>query len=182
MIKSVIRKETFEEIYRRWDEATPVQFDCGQICGAMCCIPEPEDEEMGIYLLPGEEKMQDKNDPWLTWSAEEAQDYDFPASWKGKVHFVQCQGPAKCRRELRPIQCRTFPLLPHLGEEGLELIYNDLDLPYLCPLIEEKARLMDDFLETTYENWKTLLEDPLIYDLVEKDSKARNKVERVYPF
>ncbi len=183
MLKSLITKEEYEEIYRLWDTVSPVPFDCGLFCGALCCVdPGHEDDEMGLYLLPGEDKVHDKKDPWLSWSAEEAQEYDFPPSWQGKVYFAMCKGPSGCKREKRPIQCRTFPILPHLTENGeLVLIYNDMDLPYICPMIEEKSALNESFLRVTYRNWQKLLTDPLILDLVKNDSKQREKVEILYP-
>ena len=38
------------------------------ICGSICCTAAAE-EDMGIYLLPGEEKIHDRNADWLTWGA-----------------------------------------------------------------------------------------------------------------
>ena len=175
MIKSVIRKRTYKAIYRLLNMVSPLDSDCGLLCGAACCTAEKgDDSEMGIYLLPGEEKAHDRKDNWLKWSAEEAEDYDFPESWKGKIYFVQCQGPGKCRREIRPLQCRTFPLTPHINEAGeLSLVYNDIELPYRCPLIDEEMQLEERFVKATFTVWKHLIRDPLIYDLVKMDSEMR---------
>lgn len=129
---------------------------------------------MGIYLLPGEDKVHDKKSSWLNWTAEDAEDYNFPESWKGKVYFVNCKGPNHCKREIRPMQCRTFPLTPHITEDDeLIMVYNDMELPYRCPLIEEEIPLEDDFVKATATVWAHLLEDPLIYDLVKADSEKR---------
>lgn len=77
---------------------------------------------------------------------------------------------------MRPFQCRTFPLTPHITEDGiLTLIYNDEDLPYSCPLIDEEIPLNDDFVRATYTVWSHLIRDPLIFDLVEMDSRRRRK-------
>ena len=155
MLKSTILKSTYEEIYRRWDDCTPVPFDCGTICGAACCVADGG-ETMGIYLLPGEEKVHDKKDPWLTWSMDEAQDYDFPEAWRGKVPFVTCRGPEHCNRKKRPIQCRTFPLRPYLtGDE--------------------------QFIRVCYENWRILIQDPLIRDIVKMDSQAIDIAAKLNP-
>ncbi len=176
MLKSTILKSTYEEIYRRWDEATPVPFDCGRICGATCCMTDGG-QTMGIYLLPGEEKVHDKKDPWLTWSMDEAQDYDFPEAWRGKVPFVSCRGPAHCKRDKRPIQCRTFPLRPYLAQDGtLLMIYDQDDLPYACPLIENETQLSEDFIRASYDNWEILITDPLIRDIVRMDSQQMIEV------
>ena len=199
MIQSTIRKSEYEEIYRLLDTVSPLPFDCGSLCGAVCCGTDDEawtehpeisggsslftDTEavdkildMGIYLLPGEEKIHSKNDDWLIWSEEQAEDYEFPDSWKGKVFFVRCKTPPHCPREKRPIQCRTFPLTPHFMEDGrLVMILNDLELPYRCPLIEEKIRLNRSFLEVTHECWQRLVKDPLIRDLIQMDSEERGE-------
>ena len=181
MLKSTILKSTYEEIYRRWDDCTPVPFDCGTICGAACCMADGG-ETMGIYLLPGEEKVHDKKDPWLTWSMDEAQDYDFPEAWRGKVPFVTCRGPEHCNRKKRPIQCRTFPLRPYLTGEGeLLMIYDDDELPYVCPLIENETQLDEQFIRICYENWRILVQDPLIRDIVKMDSQAIDIAAKLNP-
>ena len=173
MIRSTITKRKYRAIYRLLDRVSPVPFDCGTVCGAACCM-DGGDEEHGIYLLPGEDKVHSRKDGWLTWQAESTEEYDFPESWNGKVDFVRCGGPAECMRHLRPIQCRSFPLLPHITEDGeLQLIYDDAELPYCCPLIEDEVDLEQDFIRATYTVWKHLVRDPLIYDLVALDSRER---------
>ena len=223
MMKSTIRKDEYEQIYRLLDAVSPLPYDCGTLCGAVCCGTEdlrwkenpefpsaqgskdertkeseaehlkgelpwqnpvlqentppgngPEEPEMGIYLLPGEEKLHSRQDSWLSWSEERAEDFAFPESWTGKVYFVRCKTPPECPRDKRPIQCRTFPLLPHFMEDGhLVMILNDLELPYHCPLIEKDMELEPDFLEVTWRCWARLVEDPLIHDLVRMDSEER---------
>lgn len=202
MIKSKIRRRTYEAIYRLLDRVSPLDYDCGQLCGSACCTTERKaasqeiDEsnrinntnatefnndsgEMGIYLLPGEDKIHSKNEDWLTWTEERAEDYDFPESWRGVVHFLRCKTPPHCPRERRPIQCRTFPLTPHLDADNeLSLVYNDMYLPYNCPLIDDEMPLNEDFVKATYTVWKHLIEDPLIYDLVKADSLDREEAAR----
>lgn len=179
-MESTIRERTWRAIYRLLDRVSPIEGDCGRLCGAACCTVSGElaDEELGIYLYPGEEKLhQNAQGPagdWLDWTVEEAEDYEFPASWQGRVYFVRCKTPPHCPRRLRPLQCRTFPLTPHLDENGLlTLIYNDVELPYRCPLIEDRIELTPKFVRATYTVWAHLLRDPLIYDLVAMDSAAR---------
>ena len=186
MMRSSIRKSTYRAIYRLLDRVSPLEFDCGLLCGAACCreedMDEPE-EELGMSLLPGEHKIHDRRDRWLQWSTDRAEDMEYPASWKGKVYFVKCRGPEHCRRELRPLQCRTFPLAPHLnGENDLLMILNEMDLPYQCPLTDPEmaAALHPHFVRATYTVWKRLLTDPLIRDLVEMDSLDRSAVTVVY--
>ena len=175
MIKGATRRRTYKAIYRLLDRVSPVPFDCGTICGAACCNAAYTDEDMGIMLLPGEEKIHDRHADWLSWDVLSTDEYELPGSWHGKIFFVKCKTPPHCPRHLRPIQCRSFPLLPHLDEDGtLQLIYNDYDLPYACPMIEDEIELDERFVKATYTAWKHLIRDPLIYDMVWGDSRARD--------
>ncbi len=195
-MKSTIKKSTYKAIYRLLDAVSPVDYDCGTLCGAVCCTYGTEQScdakcnessflsksssqcddnfDMGIYLLPGEEKLFTMEEDWIEWSTEYAEDYDFPDSWFGKIYFIRCSTPPVCHRSMRPLQCRFFPLAPHLNlDDELELILSPLDLPYSCPLIKDKIKLNDDFIKATYTVWKHLIRDPLIYDLVRMDSDDR---------
>lgn len=191
-MKSSIKKDTFKAIYRLLDKVSPINGDCGQLCNSICCTFDDnecgEDEalSMGIYLLPGEEKLFSGNEDWLSWGFQRAEDYEFPESWHGKVYFLQCKNAPFCHRRMRPLQCRIFPLAPHIDENGaLFMIYQSGQLPYCCPLISEKIKLNDDFLKANFTVWKHLLRDPLIYDLVEMDSRYRiedgDEIEILYP-
>ena len=176
-MKTIIKKSTWKAIYRLLDRVSPINEDCGKLCGAACCTCSGDsDEEMGIYLYPGEEKIHIYDHSWLYWTKEKAEDFYFPDSWHGSVYFVRCKTPPVCPRNMRPFQCRTYPLTPHIDQDGiLNLIYNDEMLPYHCPLIEEEIPLNDDFVKATYTVWKHLIKDPLIRDLVIMDSRAREE-------
>ena len=177
MIKGNTRKRTFRAIYRLLDRVSPVPFDCGTICGAVCCNAVDYSEDMGMILLPGEEKLHDRQSDWLKWEAFDAEESDFPDTWIGKVYFVKCKNPPKCPRNLRPMQCRTFPLLPHIDKEGnLHLIYNDYELPYVCPMIEDEVELDPRFIRATFTAWKHLICDPLIRDMIELESAGRDEI------
>ena len=182
---STIKKSTYKAIYRLLDRVSPLKTDCGKLCGAACCTcggdGEGDDFDLGIYLLPGEEKIFTGKEDWLKWSRERAEDYEFPDSWKGYIYFVRCKNPPHCPREFRPLQCRFFPLTPHIGEDGkLRLILSPLELPYECPLIRDKMQLEDRFIRATYTVWKHLIRDPLIRDLVEFDSEIRDEEELIF--
>lgn len=177
-MKSTIRKSTYKAIYRLLDRVSPLPYDCGKLCSAACCTCSDEEDasdmQLGIYLLPGEEKLFSKKEDWLDWSWEYAEDFDFPDSWKGRVYFIRCRKPPYCPREKRPLQCRFFPLSPHLTEDGiLRLVLNTVELPYRCPLIQDRMELTQSFIQATYTVWKHLIRDPLIYDLVLMDSEDR---------
>ena len=125
-MKSIIKKRTWKAIYRLLDRVSPIERDCGLLCGAVCCTCGESGDELGIYLYPGEHKIHNKKDDWLEWTVEAAEDYDFPDSWTGPVYFVKCKTPPVCPRKKRPFQCRTYPLAPYISEDGiLEMVYND---------------------------------------------------------
>ncbi len=169
------------------DRVSPLPADCGKLCGAACCNcggdgsgGDSLDFDMGIYLLPGEEKLFTRKEDWLKWSVEDAEDYEFPDSWSGHVYFVRCKTPPHCPREMRPLQCRFYPLAPYLTENGeLRLILSPTELPYKCPLITERMPLQESFIRATCTVWKRLISDPLIRDLVEMDSRELRKNKRI---
>lgn len=178
-MKPRLAKETYAKIYRLLEKVTPLQSDCGELCHELCC--QSDGEDMGIYLLPGEEQLFDRTEDWLVWEEHQAEDYDFPPSWEGTIYYVRCI--KACPREKRPIQCRTFPLAPHLTEKGtLVLIRETLQLPYQCPLLAKKIPLETAFVTSLFQAWTELIKDPLIFDLVEYDSIQRQQnYEIIYP-
>lgn len=201
-MKSTISKRSYQAIYRFLDKFSPIDGDCGKLCGAACCTcntdpddttPHAESDEdadysMGLYLMPGEEQMYTFDEDWIHWGYLQAEDYDFPESWHGKIPFFQCTTPPVCPREKRPLQCRTFPLAPHLDENGfLFMIYHLDPLPYACPLVDQRLvrPIRPAFAKATWTAWNHLIRDPLIRDMVELDSIVREEegwpVEIVYP-
>ncbi len=141
----MITPEEYKRIYRMFDEVSPVPFDCGSICGEACCSEAEEDD--GIYLLPGEESIHSDDE----WREKEK---------IGERFFVKCKGPKHCNRSLRPIQCRTFPLMPSLDENGrLVMEPNDMELSYSCPLLDAGTGLQEDFIRVTTEAWERLIGD-----------------------
>ena len=129
---------------------------------------------------PVRKKLFTRKENWLKWSIEDAEDYELPSSWTGKIYFIRCKTPPHCPREMRPLQCRFYPLAPYLTAEGvLKLILSPAQLPYQCPLITEKMPLQESFIKATHTVWKRLIKDPLIHDLVAMDSKALRKRKRI---
>lgn len=171
-MKTNLTLEKWKKIDEKLNEVSPLLYDCGKLCGEICCNYTGE-EEMGIYLFPGEHLLYKEDGDWLKWSCEKAQDYDFPPSWQGKIYFVKCKNPKDCHRNIRPFQCRTFPLKPYINEDGiLELVYNYDELPYVCPIIENSMQITEEFYNVTYEIWKELMQEPLIYDLIVWESEC----------
>jgi len=163
----------YQKLYNITENMTPLADDCGKLCGKICCRPD-KNNTLGMYLYPGEEEMFTREEDWLRWERRNPGEDDFPASWNNLVYFICCTKP--CPRKHRPLNCRLFPLAPHLLKDGtLLLIYETLYLPYTCPLIKRKTPLRQDFIDAVAHCWQELLTDRRISDLVEMDSREREK-------
>lgn len=163
----------YKKLYSITNTITPLDGDCGELCSKICCQPDSGDN-LGVYLYPGEECMFTGKENWLQWEQRHPAEDDFPPSWKYPVYFVRCTRP--CPREQRPLNCRFFPLTPHLLKDNtLLLIHETLKLPYLCPLIAGRTPLRKDFIEVTARCWQELLKNPRILDLVKMDSRERER-------
>ncbi len=183
--------EEFKEVYELLDRATPVEGDCGKMCGAACCaidgkwdaeVVNPEfkqscdDLDLVMHLMHGEEQMHDMDDEWLEWEAGDPEEYGLSEDWTRPFYMVKCHGAHSCKRNLRPIQCRTFPLTPYLSEEGeLKMIVFPENLPYICPIIEKKLEMDPEYIKNAYKAWKMLIGDDAIYDMVYEDSRVRDE-------
>ena len=171
-------KRTIQKIYQRLDEVTPVDFDCGKLCGEVCCVYDADEthtEELVLYLLPGEELMYEDSPDFELYYMDSSE-IRYPHSWKENIYLVKCKNPPRCDRSIRPIQCRTFPLVPHISKNGeFHLVLDETEFPYECPIIRDHIKLNEDFINVTYEIWKMLISNPLVYDLVDMDSKDRDR-------
>ena len=141
--------------------------DCGSLCRKRCCQGGPEE---GIFLLPGEERYYQKE----TWATLRR----LPDPLTGLTStLLVCFG--KCRRELRPLACRTFPLVPVLAAGGrLELRLDGRGI-LICPLVQtgDLQVLHPAFLRRVKRAWRLLLRDPAVFTLVERASCRREMTE-----
>ena len=173
-----LTKELIEKIYELLDGVSPVDFDCGKLCGEICCVYDGEDyanDDLIIYLLPGEEKIVKSSDNFELIYIEDAGEVKYPFSWKSGVYGLKCLNPPRCQREIRPIQCRTFPLIPHINKDDeLLLIFDESEFPYECSLIHDNIELNYDFIQKTYWAWEILTRNKLVYDLISMDSRKRD--------
>lgn len=170
-------KESIEKIYEILDEVSPLDYDCGKLCGEICCVYD--EEELALYLMPGEELMYENTDSFDLYYIP-SNEIDYPHTWTDDVFMVECTNPPHCDRSIRPIQCRTFPLIPHISNSKLHLILDENEFPYTCPIIEDNIKLNDDFIKVTYRVWKKLITNPMVYDLVEFDSRRRDNKRKEY--
>lgn len=62
-MKGKLDKRAYTKIYQLLDRATPLKEDCGKLCQKACC--HQENQELGMYLLPGEEALFTRKEDWL---------------------------------------------------------------------------------------------------------------------
>ncbi len=114
------------QLYRLFDNITPVPADCGALCDKACC----KGEDSGMYLFPGEERVYSLLKPdWVR-----VEESDFTYSYNGeerKVRIAFCDGV--CDRYQRPLACRIFPLTPYL-ENGRLTVITDPRARGICPI------------------------------------------------
>lgn len=118
------------QIYRLFDDATPIKFDCGRLCSKACC----KGDDGGMYLFPMEKQVFDLVKP--SWARIEESDFTYEYKGKTKnVPILFCNGD--CDRYQRPLACRIFPLTPYLDKDGKLEIIVDPRAKSVCPLSHE---------------------------------------------
>ncbi len=127
-----------------------------------------------MYLYPGEDAMFTGDEDWLVYERHRTSDYEFCPEWNGELTFIVCKPP--CPREHRPVECRTFPLTPHLTAEGQLEFQLDEDGLHLCPLVQaqDMSLLKEEFVFGVQRAWEILLTDPLIRADVNWRSRLRD--------
>ncbi len=94
-------------------DVTPLQTDCGALCGGACCRG---DEGTGMLLFPGE-------------------DTPFRVLTAGTRRLAVC--PGVCDRSRRPLSCMLFPLFPAADEAGNVRLLSDARGRAVCPLARQ---------------------------------------------
>ena len=117
-------REALERARALLEDVTPLNQDCGELCGRACCLPD-EEGKGGVWLLPGEEEALKS----ATWARIIA----------GEVPILQCQG--ECDRRLRPFFCRLFPLVG-IHRDGAWQVRFDRRARPLCPLTRGGPRAL----------------------------------------
>ena len=98
-------------------ELTPLERDCGELCGKACCSAD-EDGQGGMLLFPGERALCEGD-----WCRIENTD-------AGEI--LTCLAP--CPRDKRPLACRIFPLSP-VFSKGSWTVRMDARARVMCPLV-----------------------------------------------
>lgn len=125
------------------ENVTPLQMDCGEVCGGACCVSHPG-EQTGMLLFPGEEDA---------YTQEEG--YTVTDSPMGKL--LTCSG--RCDRQNRPLACRMFPLVMLLRDDGVK-VATDAAARSVCPLARQgKNALSQEFVSAVRQAAVLLAED-----------------------
>lgn len=123
-------KEIYQVLYQRLDKLTPLPFDCGSLCGKLCC-QSSETEENGMYLFPGEESL------FRALDGFRVTDSDLTYGSGKRVKLLCCTKP--CQRETRPLSCRIFPLAPYFRRGSTLRLITD-PRAAICPLTHPIAK------------------------------------------
>ena len=140
--------EIYKSIYDFYGETTPLCVDCGKLCSGACCESD-DNEETGMYLFPGEEKLFIGNPDFRIIDSQ------FLYSGKrAKILICKCV----CDRNIRPLSCRIFPIIPYIKEDKFSLIF-DPRAKSVCPLasLSDINELEKDFIKKTKKVTKLLL-------------------------
>lgn len=123
----------YKNLYARLDDVTPLDSDCGKLCGAVCC--QDSEDASGMYLYLGERALYENNAGGFCIEPS-----DFVYAKDRCADFLSC--PGICDRSLRPLACRIFPLAPYVADDGYLRIILDPRANGMCPLYDKGASVL----------------------------------------
>jgi len=80
----VVDKHRIAEARAIIADVTPLEYDCGTLCGNLCC--KDHEPGVGVYLIPGELEFFDGTETFATWQFHKTKDYDFVPSSAEPTH------------------------------------------------------------------------------------------------
>ncbi len=137
---------------------TPLNADCGLVCGKACC---KGDKETGMLLFPGEDTV-------------------FPVKENNGSHLCVCDG--KCDRSERPLSCIIFPFFPYMNEDGKIKAKEDIRGINICPLISHKDEVIFSriFLRRVARAGRILARDEECRRFLWETSREMDALEKFY--
>jgi len=123
--------------------ATPIDADCGLLCGRVCCLSagNDTDAERGMLLFPFERGLLRRN-KFMQIS------HVLPEGFAFSVGFALCKG--HCARVARPLSCRIFPLVFYIKpahrierHPRIEVIVDPRAKP-VCPLTAQHGKYISE--------------------------------------
>lgn len=163
------------QLYKLFDDTTPVPVDCGQLCSKACC----SGDDSGMYLFPGElEVFKLLNPDWV-----KIENSDFKYTHNNKTYSLPiCFCDGSCDRFQRPLACRIFPLTPVLDENKKLKIIKDPRGKPVCPLARS-FKLSDfdrKFVKQVENTFKLLMKNKQFADFMEEYTKYINEFEKFF--
>lgn len=150
------KENVLKTCYSLLRNVTPLDFDCGKICGGKCC---EGDDKTGMLLFPGEENLIDKNMEIILVD--------------GGFKVAVCNG--KCDRNKRPLACRIYPLFPVVKKyDGIDCVETLFDSRAQCPLTSGEFKISRRFDKAVRRAGKYLL---LNSETAEYYRKLSNEIE-----
>lgn len=161
--------ELLERAYSLTNNTTPCRFDCGTLCGAVCCNNlSLTDNNSGMHLLPYEkEYLQSKK----------ANGYEYVPSEDG--YMLDCGG--KCIRDQRPFACRIFPYYAKFDGNSI-IIKKDIRAASVCPLLtnEKTKRANIFFIRNMKKAIRILIENDDFYSDLKKTADFVDSLYDLY--
>jgi hypothetical protein len=132
------------ETYEIIGSHTPLKTDCGELCGGICC----KGDKAGMLLFPGEENI------FAGVPGFVIEDMEYMGV--SGVKLLICDG--KCKRDIRPLACRIFPCIPHIGGDGGITAAADIRGRRMCPVWDLK-QVEKSFIKAVRQAFLLLAKD-----------------------
>lgn len=164
------------QLYRLFDDCTPLAGDCGRLCSSACCHGEKDE---GMYLFPGESRVYQL----LQTKQIRVEQSDFCYEYSGKAYNVPialCGG--SCDRYQRPLACRIFPLTPYLSQNGKLDVKIDPRSRRMCPLsrVMTTADFEPSFVRNIKKAFSLLSKNRQVMKFLEEYTKYLQEFERFF--
>lgn len=163
------------QLYKLFDEVTPIPADCGKLCGKACC----KGDDSGMLLFPGEESVYELFEP--EWAKIENTDMTYTHEGKEyPVKILFCNGD--CDRFVRPLSCRIFPLTPYINKDDKLEIITDPRAKGICKL----AKLLDleeydeEFVKNIKRTFNLLLKNKRVLSFMKMYSEYIDDYKRFF--
>lgn len=121
----------YDQLYAMLGDLTPLRFDCGGLCAAACCADS--DAGDGMLLAPGEVALLEGEEGFSILPCYVPK--------YGTMGLLTC--PGHCRRDMRPLSCRIFPLYPRFLPDGSLRASLDPRARAICPLAHMSVAALD---------------------------------------
>ncbi|NLG53669.1 MAG: hypothetical protein GX541_06805 [Clostridiales bacterium] len=154
----------YNKAYAILGNITPLDIDCGLICGSLCC---KGDNMRGMILFYGEDRLLKPSDYSISTKSMKGID----------IRFAVCRG--RCNRNTRPLSCRIYPLAPRYDGENLT-VAPDPRAKYICPLLlpEVSEQIKPEFAAAVRDAFLCLIGDKDFGDMLIRYSEMLDEYEK----